>query len=256
MLKRKRVYPIPQKNKLLVLNPAATRKPKDLNFSLSNTPTSKKTSPWGVLQPYRTEPLFPMTSPRTSQGGSEGWYKNYFLEFAPNVRKLIDEERKRGGVHHPPPNTKEQFLKDFMADHGMSITNVPEKPTSHRVELRNIKPKIWEVREKLRQIVTEHVKSYKKINLEKAKHPVLYRGELDQELKSAQARKSRDDREKKKEERKKIEEARSRMNKGRDTVGTREEEIESRRKLMNLYKGAHNSYHRGMNPMWKPPSRK
>jgi hypothetical protein len=190
------------------------------------------------------------------KGGSRGWYQNYFLEFAPNVRKLVDQERRSGGVYHPPPNTKEQFLQDFLTDHGLSITNKAEKSLPHKVALSGIKPKVWEVREKLREIINEHVKSYKKANLQNAKHPVLYRGELRQELKSAKARKERDERDKRKDEKEKIERARAKTNKGGDKTGTREEEIESRNKLMNMYKTTHNSFHKGRAPMWRPPTSK
>lgn len=252
-MKRKRVYSLPKQRKLVLDPKGARRNPQDLKFSLTNTPTTQKTSAWGVLQPYRVEPLFPMVAPRQGMGYSKGWDKNYFLEFAPNVRRLVEEE---GIPEHMRPNTKEQFLEDFFLDHGLSIRNPQPGATSHKAALKSIKPKPWEVRERLRHMINEHIKKYKKSQLQDCKYPILYSGEVDKEVRTASGRRKHEKKEKEKEDREKIETARSKSRAGKEMglVASREKEVDMRKKLMDLYRGTHNSFHTGKAPTcFRPP---
>lgn len=199
--------------------------------------------------PYRSEPLYIRPSPRLALGIPRGWEENYFLEFAPNVAKLVSQ--RENPYYNNAPKTKEEMMKKFLDEMGIvedeegggyTINGHQKKKP---VTKEDIAPSTWEVREQLRNMMIEHETVVEEI-IEGSKYPILTKGEIDPRLKSKAERKRERKRFEALKERAYVEKAAKKKQIQRDEAGKPIENVHQNMKEM--YEQTRNQFHRAIAP--------
>jgi hypothetical protein len=227
------------KNNPLISQGASKRKGGDLAFSLTNTKsTNLKKS--GTLIPYRCEPIFPTYCPRQGLGFSRGWGNDHFLEFAPNVKQLIEDDNRKENR----PRTKEQFIEDFLNEVGIDPQTLQENEKKSFKTKKDVAPMPWEVKEKLREMINEHEDTIEKEKIFKLKQKILFAGEIDPTLSSKKTRVNKERERQSKKEKELLKEA-SQSRREAPAHQSQKEDKETRKKLIGEYQLTRKSYQRG-----------
>ncbi len=184
-------------------------------------------------------------SPRVALGVPRGWEKNYFLEFAPNVRNLVDAAPRP--LTPNPPKKKEDLLKEFFDEMGVAFGE-PTKPKSLQKEKEEYAPTSWEVREQLRRIVREHEGRAEEKMVVESKYPVIVRGEIDPRLAAKSERKKQLKKEKDEKLQSQIDAAKQKKSEASQRRSTSENpnppEAKVQKDLQKMYTTTRKEYHR------------
>lgn len=175
-------------------------------------------------------------------GVSTGWDKNYFLEFAPNVKKLVAADSMRGGGG---PMTKEKMIRGFWKDLG--IDGEEDGAMNHKC-MKDVAPEPWEVRARLREMIQKNEDKKEVELLKSLEHPLLVRGEIDQKLKTKAERGKVYKKRKIDKEKEYLDAANETLNKNynNNKTGTKSKEINAASRAM--FKKTNDSYHKRAAP--------
>jgi len=165
-----------------LLNEANTRTHSDiLKKSLSHS--KKRTGPAGpLLNSYRTEPLL-ITPLVRREGGdhiANHLQKNLFLHFAPNVREMFDDHSS-----DQKKKSKEDYLREFFKNIGLDpslLGGDDDEKKKIPSSKKEVTPKTWEVRAKLREFIDKHIEEKEEKNIISGKYPLFFAGGVDQKL--------------------------------------------------------------------------
>lgn len=224
------------------------RNPRELSFSLTNTPTGRRAQSGSyhggkdarahsMLVPYRSEPLTIQPSARLQAGAPASWRDNYFLEFAPNVKQMV----ARSEMPNQQPLTKEQMLTEFWDDLGLNPFETPKK----KVTKKDLTPQPWEVRERLRMMVCAH-EDVIEDSIDNSKYPLLVKGEIDPSLRNKSARKRKRKEEIEFKDKKFVDKAKERL-KGLETKASEPWKTVNKQ-VGKMYESTRHSYHRKVAP--------
>jgi hypothetical protein len=175
-----------------------------------------------------------------TNGVSKGWNDNYFLEFAPNVKKMATMDNALGGG---PPMTKERLLQEFWKDLGVEEE---EAGFVNRKSINEIVPEAWEVRARLRDMIQKNEDKKETELLKSLEHPILVKGEVDQKLKTKAERSRVHKKRKMDKEKEYLEMANATLNKDSGRKNEKSKEVNKVTKV--AFKTSSHNYHRKAAP--------
>lgn len=201
-----------------------------------------------ALAPYRSEPIWIRPSPRLGLGVPTGWEKNYFLEFAPNLKQMVTQ------TNDPTPGkpiSKQEMLAKFFDEIGENFATcgLKKKEKTLTQQKQEMAPTVWEVRERLRELVEEHQTKIEDLMYEDSKYPLLVKGELDQKLAMKSERNKLVKMERDQKDTKYLKTAKERIKNSQKKLNDNQSDsAKTNAQVQNFYKESRNAYHRKAAP--------
>lgn len=143
------------------------------------------------------------------------------------------------------------MLKDFFNEIGADLSGCGKIKKEKTVEKQkdDFAPRVWEVREKLREIVEDQVCAMEEKMYGKSKYPILVKGELDEKLSMKTERKKHIKKEKEEKDKKYVESAKQRVKNARDKSGkSQSESAKVAKQIQSFYQQTRNNYHQHAAP--------